>query len=221
VGRGKDAFLRLIGGSIVIPALLILPAGTVAYWEAWLFSALLLSCLATLAIHLLANDPELLERRLQTTEPDPRQARIVALAGVCFLGLLVVPGFDRRFEWSQVPTTGVIIADLVVVAGVGLFAFVLRENRSASRVVEVRPGQRVVVTGPYAVVRHPMYVAVLLMGLATPMALGSWWALLPALLLIPVLVARIRNEERLLVAELAGYREYTHATPYRLIPGIW
>jgi protein-S-isoprenylcysteine O-methyltransferase Ste14 len=213
--------LRLIGGVIVLPALLVLPAGTLAYWQAWVYLAVILIPMTLTAMYLLVNDPELLERRMRARERDAAQSRIAALGGLVLMIVILVPGFDRRFGWSAVPVSAVVGADLLVLAGYGLFALVLRENRSASRIIEVEAGQRVVASGPYSYVRHPMYLAVLAMGLGTPVALGSWWALIPALPLIPVLVARIRNEERLLTSNLAGYREYMKMTPCRLIPGIW
>ena len=142
---------------------------------------------------------------MSAREKDPAQGRIVALAGMLLLALLLIPAFDRRFGWSRVPLPAVIAADLVVLVAFGLFIRVLRENRSASRVIEVESGQRVVATGPYAVVRHPMYAAIAMMVLATPVALGSWWAFIPALLLVAVLAERIKNEERVLAAELTGY----------------
>jgi protein-S-isoprenylcysteine O-methyltransferase Ste14 len=158
---------------------------------------------------------------MRTGEKDAAQSRIVALAGVLFLAIMLIPGFDRRFGWSHVPSVAVVVADLLVLVSYGVFILVLRENRSASRIVEVESGQRVVATGPYAVVRHPMYAAVAVMGLTTPVALGSWWALVPVPLLAGVLAMRIRNEERLLAKELGGYREYMRTTSYRLIPGVW
>jgi protein-S-isoprenylcysteine O-methyltransferase Ste14 len=213
--------LRLLSAVLVLPALLVLPAGTLAYWQAWVYLAVLLVPTTATAAYLLWRDPELLERRLQAREKDAAQGRIVALAGLIFILVILIPAFDRRFGWSAVPVPAVLLADLLVFAGYGLFVLVLRENRSASRIIEVQEGQRVVTTGPYSIVRHPMYVAVLAMGLGTPVALGSWWAIIPALLLMPVLVARIRNEERLLTLGLAGYREYVKMTRYRLVPGIW
>jgi protein-S-isoprenylcysteine O-methyltransferase Ste14 len=215
------AVLRLVGALVVLPALFIVPAGTLAYWEAWTYLAIILIPMTATTVYLLLRDPELLERRMRTRETDPAQVRIVALAAVMFLAIVLIPGFDRRFGWSNVPLPVVIAADLVVLLAYGLFLRVLRENRSASRVIEVESGQSVIATGPYAVVRHPMYAAVTLMGLATPLALGSWWAVIPALLLMPVLAARIRNEERVLVNELAGYRNYMLKTRYRLIPAVW
>lgn len=215
------ALLRLIGGVVILPALLILPAGTLAYWEAWAYLAVILVPMTLTAAILLARDPELLERRMRAREKDPAQGRIVALAGIVFLALLLIPAFDRRFGWSRVPLAAVITADVVVLAAFGLFIRVLRENRSASRVIEVRPGQRVVATGPYAVVRHPMYTAVTLLSLATPVALGSWWGFIPAGLILAVLAERIKHEERLLTSELTGYGDYMRTTRYRLIPGVW
>ena len=158
---------------------------------------------------------------MRAREKDLAQGRIVVLAGIVFLALLLIPAFDRRFGWSRVPLPAVVAADVVVLVAYGLFIGVLRENRSASRVIEVHSGQRVVATGPYAVVRHPMYTAIALISLATPVALGSWWAFIPAGLLLAVLAERIKQEERVLTAELTGYRDYMQTTVYRLIPGIW
>lgn len=224
LSRGRlaqAALLRLVGGVVVLPALLVLPAGTLAYWQAWTYLAVILIPMALTLTYLVARDPELLERRMRTRERDPAQRRIVAFAGVLFLALLLIPAFDRRFGWSHVPLPAIVAADLAVLAAYGLFIRVLRENRSASRVIEVESGQRVVATGPYAVVRHPMYAAVALMALATPIALGSWWGFIPGLLLLAVLAERIKNEERVLASELAGYGDYMRTTVYRLLPGVW
>jgi protein-S-isoprenylcysteine O-methyltransferase Ste14 len=215
------ALLRVAAGAAILSALLLLPAGTLAYWQAWTFQATLLIPMMLTMAYLVTRDPELLERRLKTGETDPAQRRIVARAGLLLLTMVSIPGFDRRFGWSFVPLPIVVVAHVLLLVGYGLFLRVLRENRSASRVVAVESGQRVVATGPYAVVRHPMYAAIAVMGLATPLALGSWWALIPAALLVAVLAARIRNEERLLANELTGYREYMRTTSYRLVPGVW
>ena len=137
------------------------------------------------------------------------------------LAAFLLPGFDRRLGWSSVPVAVVMLADLIVLTRYGLFVLVLKENRYASRVIEVAEKQSVITTGPYARIRHPMYLAVLSMYILSPLALGSYWAVLPALLLIFVLVARIRNEEKVLMQELEGYREYLQRVRFRLIPGIW
>jgi protein-S-isoprenylcysteine O-methyltransferase Ste14 len=217
----RAALPRLVAAFVILPALLMVTSGTLAYWEAWTYLAIILIPMILTAVYLLSRDPELLERRMRTGEKDAAQRRIVALAGVLLLALILIPAVDRRFGWSRVPLPAVIAADFAVLVAYGLFIRVLQENRSASRVIEVEPGQRVVATGPYAVVRHPMYAAIATIDLATPVALGSWWAFIPALLLIAVLAERIKNEERVLAAELTGYGDYMRTTVYRLIPGVW
>lgn len=215
------ALVRLALGILVVGALLFVPAGTPDYREAWTFLAVLFVPVSLVFGYLLALDPALLERRLRTREKEPEQGRIVKLGSVCYAVTFLVPGFDHRFSWSSVPAAVVLLADLLFMLGYALFVLVLRVNSYASRVVEVEAGQRVASTGPYAIVRHPMYVAVLLMILASPVALGSWWALIPAVPVIGILVIRIRNEEQVLARDLPGYREYMTATRYRLLPGIW
>jgi protein-S-isoprenylcysteine O-methyltransferase Ste14 len=171
--------------------------------------------------YLLKNDPQLLERRMQMREREVAQRRIISLSYLYFLVAFTLPGFDQRWGWSDVPPLVVIAADLVVMLGYGIFFLVLRENQYAARTIQVEQGQRVISSGPYALVRHPMYLGVTLMYLASPLALGSYWALLPALLIVPILVARIINEEQVLERDLAGYREYKQLTRYRLLPGVW
>jgi protein-S-isoprenylcysteine O-methyltransferase Ste14 len=217
----RKALVRLLAGFIILSAILLLPAGTVAYWEAWVYMAVVFVPITPVLVYLLVNDPELLERRMRTKEKDTRQSLLIKLASICYLLTFLLPGLDRRFKWCHVPFAAVVVADVLVLLGYGLFVLVLRENSYASRVVEVEQGQRVVTTGPYAIVRHPMYLAALVMFLSTPVALGSWWAVIPALPLVAVLVARIRNEEQLLTKELEGYRQYAQTTRYRLIPGVW
>lgn len=154
-------------------------------------------------------------------EKEAEQGLVIELAWACLLFAVVLPGLDHRFGWSHVPVVAVVGADVLVLLAYGLIVRVFRENSHASRIVEVEQGQRVITTGPYAIVRHPMYVGVLVMYLCMPVALGSWWAVIPALPLVPILVARIRNEEQVLAEGLAGYREYMRATAYRLLPGVW
>ena len=202
-------------------AILFIPAGTLAYWEAWIYLAILLIPMFVVFRYLLKNSPQLLERRMQMREREEPQKRIVKLSLFFFLVAYMLPGFDRRWEWSDVPPPVVIASDLLVMLGYGIIFLVLRENQYASRIVQVEQGQKVISTGPYAYVRHPMYLGAILMYLASPLALGSYWALLPAVLIIPILVARILNEEKLLQGELTGYRQYSQVTRYRLLPGIW
>lgn len=215
------ALVRLAAGVILLSALLFLPAGTADYWEAWVYLAVLFVPVTLGFLYLIEYDPELLERRMRTRERDAGQTLLVKLGSVCYLLAFLLPGFDRRFGWSHVPVGVVVTADVLIMLGYGLFILVLRENRFASRIVEVQEGQRIVTTGPYAIVRHPMYLAVLVMFVATPVALGSWWAAISICPLLAILVARIMDEERLLEKELKGYREYMQANRFRLVPGVW
>lgn len=222
--RGRTAArasVRLLAGFIVMLALLFLPAGTWAWREAWAYLAVVFMPVMLILAWLLASDPELLERRMRTKEKRPEQKCIVRMGSIVYVSAFLISGLDRRFGWSHVPAAAVVAADALMLLGYALFALVLRENKHASRLIEVEPGQRVVTTGPYAIVRHPMYLAALLMFLCTPPALGSWWGMLAVPPLIAVLAARIRNEEQLLAKELEGYSEYARVTRRRLIPGVW
>ena len=215
------ALVRLVAAFVILLGFFLLSAGTVAYWEAWAYMTVLFVPMTLVLVYLFWKDPGLLERRMRTREREAEQGLVVKLGSLCYLLIFLLPGFDRRFGWSEVPVVAVVVADILFLLGYGLFVLVLRENSYASRVVEVEEGQRVIATGPYAIVRHPMYVAVIVIFVATPVALGSWWAVLPALPLIALLVARIRNEEKVLLRELEGYSEYSQVTKYRLIPGAW
>ena len=209
---------------VVIPilfAMFFLPAGTFAYWEAWVYLTILLIPMILVLIYLVKNDPGLLERRMRMREKEAEQKLIIKISYLCFLLVFLLPGFDKRFEWSSAPVVVVIVADVLVLLGYGIFFLVLRENRYASRIIEVEQEQKVIRSGLYAIIRHPMYLGVSLMYILSPLALGSYWAMIPSLLIIPLLVARIRNEESLLGRELKGYQEYVQKTKYRLIPGIW
>ena len=156
-----------------------------------------------------------------TREQQAPQKLVIKLSFLWFFLVFILPGFDLRFGWSDVPIAAVLAADVLVMIGYAVILRVFQENRYASRVVEVADDQPVIQSGPYAIVRHPMYFGTALMYLATPVALGSWWALLPALLIVPILVLRILNEETVLAEQLPGYREYMQKIRYRLIPGVW
>ncbi len=171
--------------------------------------------------YLLRKDPVLLERRMQFRERQARQQKIVYGSLLFFLPAFILPGLDQRFGWSQMPIWLAILGDVLVIIGYLLVIWVFSVNTYASRIVEVAADQKVISTGPYAVVRHPMYVGVFLVYGVSPLALGSYWALLPALMILPVLVLRIVNEEKFLLQDLNGYREYTQKVRYRLLPGIW
>ena len=213
--------LRFGGGFGVVGALVFVPAGTLRWWEAWLFLATLFVPMALVAGYLLRNDPALLERRLEYGEERTRQRAIVKAVSALWLMTFVVPGLDHRFGWSSVPPWLVVVSDALVLTGYLVFFLTVRENAFAGRTIRVEEGQRVISTGPYAVVRHPMYAGMSLMMLFAPIALGSWWALIPALTTPPSLMLRIVDEERAMMAELSGYAEYTHAVRWRLVPGVW
>jgi protein-S-isoprenylcysteine O-methyltransferase Ste14 len=171
--------------------------------------------------YLIRHDPVLLERRMQMRERREQQDAMQRYAAVLWLALFLIPGLDQRFGWSSVPWQLVVASDALVLAGYALFIRTMMENSFASRIIEVQEGQTVVTSGPYQWVRHPMYLAAAVMVSVSPLALGSFWALLPVAALPRYLVLRIRDEEAMLLSELPGYREYTQQTRYRLIPGLW
>lgn len=224
VSQGELIKMVAIRLAVAIPllfAIIFVPAGTLAYWEGWLYLAVLLIPMCFVVVYMLKNAPELLARRMKMRERETKQKGIVLLSTALFLIAFMVPGLDFRFGWSNVPVPVVLLADLIVLLAYGFVMLVFRENQYAARVVEVEQGQKVIDTGPYAIVRHPMYLGVLFLYIFSPLALGSYWAMLPMLLMIPILVARLRNEEVVLVRDLPGYASYMQRTKYRLVPGIW
>lgn len=217
----KIILSRFTAGFIAIALMLFLPAGTLQYWQAWVYLGVLFAPLVFVVNYFLRRDPAFLERRLRFREKEVAQKRIQVIGGVLFFLGILVPGLDYRYGWSSVPTPIVLAADVVVFLGYLFVFLVFKENSYASRIVEVEAGQRVITTGPYALVRHPMYLGVTLMYLATPLALGSWWGFLVFLFLPLFLVFRILNEEEVLVRELPGYAEYCQKVRFRLIPLVW
>ena len=213
--------IRLVLAIIVLGLIFFIPAGSINFWEAWVYMGILFIPMIFVLIYLLKNDPELLERRMKIKEKEEPQKVFIKLSLLVFFIAFIIPGFDYSFEWSKVLFIVIIIADLFIFIGYLLFFLVLKENTYASRIIEVEKGQKVISTGPYAIIRHPMYVAVLTMYVLSPLALGSYWAVL-AILPLPVLVIfRIKSEEKILIDKLPEYREYTQKVKYRLIPYIW
>jgi protein-S-isoprenylcysteine O-methyltransferase Ste14 len=208
----------------VLGALLFLPAGTFDYWEAWVFIAVFIASSLPITIWAAINDPQLLERRMKAgpmAEKEKSQKIIVAILFLSLAVAALIPALDHRFGWSYVPTSIVILGNgLIALAYLG-FYFVFRENTYGAATVRVEENQRVISTGPYAIVRHPMYVAALIFMLGIPLALGSWWGLLAFAPGVPALVWRILDEERLLKRDLPGYAEYTQRVRFRLIPGLF
>lgn len=213
--------IALLLGMIITGAMLFLPAGTWDYPGAWLFMVLLFTPILLMGIVLMVKNPELLRKRLAMKEREKTQQGVVALSGLLLVASFIVAGIDYRFGWSHVSHAVVIIASAVLLISYALYAEVLRENVYLSRVVEVQEGQRVIDTGLYGIVRHPMYSAVSLLYLSIPLVLGSWWALLVMSPCVLLLATRIKNEEQVLCEGLPGYVEYTQRVRYRMIPFIW
>jgi protein-S-isoprenylcysteine O-methyltransferase Ste14 len=217
----KRALLRYVAALAVICIVLFVPAGTLDYWQAWAYIAVIFVPATCVILYFLKKDPKFMERRMQAKEKEAKQRLIIKVSAVIFAIGFLLPGLDRRFGWSDVPTNYVIAADALVFLGYMFVFWVFRVNSYASRTVQVEKGQKVISTGPYAVIRHPMYVGMLLLYVATPIALGSYVALPLFLLMIPVIVLRILNEEEVLRRGLAGYSQYCKKTRYRLLPYIW
>ena len=212
---------RYLMAFFVLAAMFFIPAGTLAYWEAWLYLAILFIPMFFVGLWLLKNDPELLERRMRFREKETTQKRVINFSLIWFLLAFVLPGFDYRFGWSNVPLWVVLAAALLVLLGYFMVFWVFRENSYASRVIEVAQGQQVIDTGPYAFVRHPMYAGSIVLYVFSPLALGSWWAMISALPIIPLLIVRILNEEEILLRDLPGYAAYRQKVRFRLLPGVW
>lgn len=216
-----QAIIKYLTGLVLVGALLFLPAGTLRYANGWLFIGLLFVPMLILGIVLFIKAPELLAKRLQAKEEQDTQKWVVGLSGLVFLTGFIVASLDFRFGWSYVPTWVVVLGAVILLVAYALYGEVMRENAYLSRTVEVSEDQRVVDTGLYGIVRHPMYAVTLWLFLAIPVVLGSWWALLCFAPYVAILVVRIHNEEKVLEAGLAGYREYKQRVKYRLVPFIW
>ena len=218
---GRKVVLYFAAALAATGLMLFVPAGTLDYWQAWLFIAVLFTPVFFVAVYFLKKDPGFLERRLMLSEKEKQQKAIILASQVILLIAILIPGLDRRFGWSVVPSGLVILSDLVFLLGYFLTFLVFKENPFAGRTVEIFKGQKLVSTGLYAIVRHPMYFAQLLIYLSIPIALGSYWAF-PLFLAMPVvLVYRLLNEEEVLLRGLPGYKAYCKRTPYRLIPFVW
>lgn len=213
--------IRLSMLPLVIGLLMLWPAGTFDFWQVYAYFGILLVPMFFALIYFLRNAPEVLERRMKTSEKEATQQRLVAILIVSVLAIFMIPGFDKRFGWSEIPVWLVLVGDAVMLLGYLFMIYVMKVNSFAARTIEVEQNQRVIDCGPYALVRHPMYAGFLLMYIATPIALGSWWAFL-AVAVVPIaLIFRIINEEMVLHRDLDGYGEYTLRIRWRLVPGIW
>lgn len=216
---GGLAFLVLVMASLLFAA-----AGTLDYWQAWTFLAVYFTASLAITLYLMKEDPALLSRRMSGgpfAEKEPAQRIIMSFASIGFIGLLVLPGIDHRLAWSNMPVYVAVVGDVLIMFGwLGIF-FVFRENSFSSATIELAADQRVISTGPYALVRHPMYAAALVMLLGMPIALGSWWGVLIIVAIIPALIWRLLDEERFLASHLPGYTAYQGKVRYRLVPLVW
>ena len=216
-----QALLKAGSGIVLAGLLLFVPAGTLDYPGAWAFMALLFVPMLVFGTVLLVKSPELLKKRLNTREKERAQVIVILLSSLVFIAAFVLAGLDFRFGWTHVPMAVRVISAVLLLLAYALYMEVMRENAWLSRTVEVQQGQKVVDTGLYGIVRHPMYLATLLLFLAIPLVLGSWVSFAVMLLTVPVLVLRIISEERVLAEGLKGYEAYREKVCYRLLPGIW
>jgi protein-S-isoprenylcysteine O-methyltransferase Ste14 len=216
--------LSLLQLPLIVGALVFLPAWTFDYVQAWVFTAVFFGCSLAITAYLAVKDPKLLERRMRAgpgAETEPSQKLIMAVALLAIGALPVVSAIDHRLGWSQVPPSIVVLGNLLIITAYVGFYFVFRENTYGAATIQVAEGQKVISTGPYAVVRHPMYSWALVMLLGIPLALGSWWGLVMLVPALAVLVWRLRDEERFLTRKLPGYADYMRKTPQRLVPRVW
>jgi protein-S-isoprenylcysteine O-methyltransferase Ste14 len=220
----QRALVSLLLLFIAMAALLFIPPWTLDYWQAWTFLAVYFAASVAITLYLMKKDPQLLARRMSggpAAEKEPAQKIIMSLASLGYIGLLVVPALDRRFAWSHMPPCAALAGDVLVGLGfLGVF-FVFRENTFTSATIELAPDQKVISTGPYALVRHPMYAAGLVLLCGIPIALGSWWGVLVFAAILPALLWRLFDEEKFLAKNLPGYLEYQSQVRYRLIPRVW
>lgn len=216
-----NALAKYIFGLLLVGLLLFLPAGTLNYRGGWLFIGLLFIPMLVMGAVLLVKTPDLLAKRLRVREKETAQKGVVAAAALIFIGAFVLAGLDYRYGWTDVPPWLTWAAAVIMLLAYGMYAEVMRENAYLFRTVEVQDGQRVIDTGLYGIVRHPMYTSTVLLYLAIPLVLGSWASFCVMLLYPAAIVFRIRNEEAVLTEGLPGYEEYKKRVKYRLIPMIW
>ena len=217
----KLVLIRLFSGLLVIGGLLFAFAGSFRYWQAWLFLAALAIPLVMTLTFLLRKDPALLEKRMNLKEPRKEQRKIVQISGLFMLLGFFLPGLDYRYQWSYVPIWVIVVSVIVFECSYAMVVAVFAQNSYASRVVEIQEGQQLIDTGLYAIIRHPMYSASIILYLSIPLMLGSYVAVIPMALSCLEIIARIKDEEEMLKAGLPGYTAYTQRVKYRLIPYIW
>lgn len=216
-----QSLIKFLTGVLLVGILIFLPAGSLTYWHGWLLMGILFVPMFVVGIVLMLKKPDLLRKRLDAKEEESEQKSVVALSGLLFIIAFVVAGLNWRYGWWLLPDWGVLIAAGLFLASYLLYAEVLRENTYLSRKVEVQEGQKVINTGLYGIVRHPMYMATTILFLAMPLVLASPISFVIMLGYIPVIAKRIRNEEKILEEGLEGYKEYKQRVKYKVIPWIW
>jgi len=221
----KKLFIQAIGkffsGIFMLSLLLLLPAGTVFYWNAWLLIGILFIPMFIVGIILMFRNPELLRKRLKVKEKETEQKSVIILGALMFISGFIVAGLDYRYQWSVLPKWLVIVATVIFFAGYLMYAEVLRENRYLSRTVEIQESQKVIDTGLYAIVRHPMYTSTILLFLSLPLVLGSLSSFVIFLMYPLIVIKRIKNEEEVLEKGLTGYSDYKKQIKYKVIPFVW
>ncbi len=220
----KKAIEGLLQFVSVLALLIFLPAWTISYWQAWIFLAVFTTSVLAITVYLMRYDPKLLERRVNAgpgAEKERKQKIIQSIASLAFIAIIVLPGLDHHFGWSIVPTSVAIVGDGLVALGLLCIYFVFKANSFTSATIETATEQKVISTGPYALIRHPMYSGAFVMLVGIPLALGSWWGLLAVVPMVIVITWRLLDEEAFLGKNLPGYEEYRKKVKYRLLPLIW
>jgi protein-S-isoprenylcysteine O-methyltransferase Ste14 len=220
----RDAIAGLIRMFIFLPALVFLPAWTLRYWQAWVCLLVFFASATAITVYLMKANPELLARRLKAgaaAEKEKSQKLLQAFAAIAFIAMFVLPAIDHRLLWSNVPLVGELAGEILIALGFGFVFWVFKVNSFTSGIIEVAENQTVIRTGPYAIVRHPMYLGALIMLLGIPLSLGSLWGLLTIIPMTLVIALRLLDEEKFLAKNLPGYREYMNQVHIRLLPGIW
>ena len=217
----RQALIKFAAGLLLVGVLLFIPAGSLKYWQAWLLICILFVPMFIAGLIMMQKSPELLRKRLNAREEEGEQKEVVLFSGLMFLAAFVLAGFNWRFGWIPLPKAVSYIAAVVFLLAYALYAHVLRENEYLSRTIEVQENQRVIDTGLYGIVRHPMYMSTVFLFLSMPLVLGSLISFVIMLAYIPIIAKRIRNEEKVLEEGLKGYREYKNKVRYKVIPFIW
>jgi protein-S-isoprenylcysteine O-methyltransferase Ste14 len=217
----KKIIIRFSLIPIFLGLLILISAGTFNYWQVYLYLSILIVPMVFVLLYFLRNDPGFLERRIRAKEKEKAQLIIQVVFSLIFLSGFILPGLDKRFGWSDISFPIVMLADAIILLGYFLIFSVFKQNSYASRIVEVEKDQKIITTGLYSIIRHPMYIGVIVMYVPTPIALGSYWGLIPMATIPFALIFRILNEEKVLGKDLPGYKEYCQKTKYRLIPYLW